>query len=431
MLILHVSDIHFRYPFCDGNNDPDLYVRSELIAHARAQIRDLGDVDVILVTGDIAYCGNRREYDAATKWLEDMATSVGCNKQRIYVIPGNHDVDWNVFRVNLAARDAVHRIEQSGDNGSRNRLLLELLSNVAAAQHLFSSIEEYNLFAAKYDCQLYPGRLSWNTMLRIDSRTVVHLYGLNSTIISGIDGKDRMGNLFMSNLQTGFPRSPGSANLIMAHHPPEWMSDQNQLEARLFGTPNIVLFGHRHIQALRRDYNGSIVFSAGSVNPDREETGWEPAYNLIELTSAVSNEQRQVAILARQFRWQSHPNGFVPKIDMVTGDPVFVHQMPVDGEDILPVDVQTAKEAGGIAMADREASLNDPPALVGPDVRDIIYRFWELEPRDRRQVLNELGFEQVPNAVVHETMAYRAALVSIASANRLSELETAIAAKEA
>ena len=153
MLILHVSDIHFRYPFCEGNSDPDLYVRSELIAHARAQIRDLGDVDVILVTGDIAYCGNRREYDAATKWLEDMATSVGCNKQRIYVIPGNHDVDWNVFRVNLAARDAVHRIEQSGDNGSRNRLLLELLSNGAAAQHLFSSIEEYNLFAA-----LYPRR---------------------------------------------------------------------------------------------------------------------------------------------------------------------------------------------------------------------------------------------------------------------------------
>ena len=41
-----------------------------------------------------------------------------------------------------------------------------------------------------------------------------------------------------------------------------------------------------------------------------------------------------------------------------------------------------------------------------------------------------LGFEQVPNAAVHETMAYRAALVSIASANKLSELEAAIAANE-
>ena len=428
--MLHVSDIHFRHPFCEGNDDPDVYVRSELTAHARAQIRDLGDVDVILVTGDIAFCGIGPEYDAATKWLEDLATSVGCNKRRIYVVPGNHDVDRNVFRVNPAAREAVHQIEQSGDNGSRNRALREQLSNGETAQHLFASIEQYNLFAAKYDCQLYPGRLGWDTILRIDSRTVVHLYGLNSTIISGIGGQDRKGNLFMSNLQTGFPQSPGSVNLIMAHHPPDWMSDQDQLEARLFGTPNIVLFGHRHVQALRRDHSGSIVCSAGSVNPNREEAGWEPAYNLIEVTSAVNNEQWQATILARQFRWQSNPNGFVPKIDMATGDTHFFHQIPVKREDILPLELHAAAEAGGIAMADREASLNDPPVLVGPDVRDVIYRFWELGTRERRQVLNELGVEQVPNEAALETMAYRAALVSIASANRLSELEAAIAAKE-
>ena len=230
-------------------------------------------------------------------------------------------------------------------------------------------------------------------MLRIDSRTVVHLHGLNSTIISGIAGQDRMGNLFMSNLQTGFPRLPGS---VKSHYG----TPSSRMDVGSKPTRSSVIWYSEYCTIWSQAYSGftsrltmdQLSFSAGSVNPDREEVGWEPAYNLIELTSAGSNEQRQVAIFARQFRWQSYPNGFVSKIDMVTGDPVFVHQVPVDGEDILPVDVQTAKEAGEIAMADREASLNDPPVLVGPDVRDIIYRFWELEPRDRRQVLNETGF---------------------------------------
>ena len=430
MLILHISDIHFRYPFCDRDDDPDGYVRNELLSHASQQIKDLGDVDAMLVSGDVAFCGIASEYEAATKWLEILATSVGCNKRRIYVVPGNHDVDRNVFVTNSRARNIVQSIKEAGENGVRNRILTDQLSHEDIASDLFSSIEQYNLFAAKYDCQIFPGRMSWNTALRIDSRTVLQIYGLNSTVVSGVDGQDRMGSLFVGAVQLGFPRTLGAVDLIMAHHPPEWMSDQDQLEMRLYGTPNIVLLGHRHLQAVRRDHGGSIVFSAGSVNPDRGQAGWEPAYNLIELMSAVEDGQRSVDVMARQFRWQSNPNGFVAKIDLNTGNPFFAHQIPVEGENEPSVDSGAVEGAGGTVMSKDEPQSENPPEFVEPDVRDIIYRFWELEPRERRQVLDKLGVEQIRQDVPLETMEYRTALVSIARANRLRELEAAIAEKE-
>ena len=430
MLILHISDIHFRHPFCHREDDPDLYVRNELVAHAAAQIRDLGDVDAILVTGDIAYCGIGSEYDAATEWLEVLAKNVGCNKRRIYVVPGNHDVDRTTFKTNSAADEIAHSIQQSRDNATRNQMLEKQLKDDKIAHHLFASIEHYNLFAAKYDCQVIPGRIRWNTALRMDSRTELQLYGINSSLISGVDGDDTKGDLFLGSVQMGFPRKPGSVNLIMAHHPPEWMSDQNQIEMRLYGTPNIVLLGHRHVQALHRDQNGSIVFSAGSVNPDRAEAGWEPAYNLIELTSILDDGPRRLDVLSRQFRWQSNPNGFVHKVDLATQQPVFVHQIPIDGENTAGGEVHWAPHVGGIVMPASEPKSNEPPTLVAPDVRDLIYRFWELEPRQRLEVLNELGAQQIPTHAVLETMAYRTALVSIARDNRLRELEAAIADKE-
>ena len=430
MLILHISDIHFRYPFCDGNEDPDGYVRNELLSHASQQIKDLGDVDAMLVSGDIAFCGIAPEYEAATKWLETLATSVGCNKRRIYVVPGNHDVDRSVFATNPRTKEIVESIKEAGNNGVRNRTLTEQLSREDAAPSLFSSIEQYNLFAAKYDCQIFPGRMSWNTALRIDSRTVLQLYGLNSTVVSGVDGQDGMGSLFVGAVQLGFPRTPGAIDLIMAHHPPEWMSDQDQLEMRLYGTPSVVLFGHRHVQALRRDQGGSVVFSAGSVNPDRGQAGWEPAYNLIELMPAVEDGQRRVDVMARQFRWQSNPNGFVPKIELHTGNPFFVHRIPVEGEHESCVVSGSPEGEGGAVMSRKEPQSQDPPEFVEPDVRDIIYRFWELEPRERRQVLEELGVEQIRQDVPLETMEYRTSLVSLARANRLRELEAAIAEKE-
>lgn len=431
MLLLHISDIHFKDPFCHDDRDPELYFRKELVTHAAEQIGQLGDVDAILVTGDIAFCGIAAEYTAATKWLETLARAVGCNTRRIYVVPGNHDVNRSVFSTNGGARNAVRAVARAGDNRARERELVQQLTLNDTAKLLFASIADYNLFAAKYDCQSVPGRLSWQETLPIDSRTVLNLHGLNSTITSGIDGNDEKGKLFMSALQLNISRASGAVNLVMAHHPAEWMSDQDDVEMRLIGKPNIVVFGHRHMQFVRRDLNGSIVFSAGSVNPDRRESGWEPAYNLIELTSETRNGNRHVNVAVRQFRWQSNPTGFVAKIDLGDNSPIFAHEMKIAGDDDLCNAEGPSAAEGVLNMQSKDTALKkDSSPLSTPSVRDLVYRFWGLEPAERREIIVELGVEAPPRDAILVTMAYRDALVSLARSDRLEELDTAIARRE-
>jgi 3',5'-cyclic AMP phosphodiesterase CpdA len=95
MLLLNIADIHFRYPICNTQMDPDLPYRTMLILDARSLVKRLGSVDAILVCGDIAFAGLKEEYDAALEWLKDLSEACGCTLDRVFVAPGNHDVDRN------------------------------------------------------------------------------------------------------------------------------------------------------------------------------------------------------------------------------------------------------------------------------------------------------------------------------------------------
>jgi 3',5'-cyclic AMP phosphodiesterase CpdA len=88
MLILHVSDIHFRHPICNTDRDPDRPFRTRLIQDARERVKTLGSIDAILVGGDIAFAGKPEEYEAALKWLYELADACGCDRTRISSYPG-------------------------------------------------------------------------------------------------------------------------------------------------------------------------------------------------------------------------------------------------------------------------------------------------------------------------------------------------------
>lgn len=431
MLLLHLSDIHFQAPQCHTEEDPELHFRQELLAHTAAQVSELGDVDAILVSGDIAYKGIREEYEAAAIWFKLLAAKVGCKKNRIYVIPGNHDVDWT--KLKGAARNAARAISGAGDDFARERELNAQLAEQDSGENLFASIEAYNIFASKYDCASNPNRLRWTQELKIDSRTVLKLHGLNTTLISGVDNNDQTpGKLFMGPRQLNVSRESGTVNLIMAHHPPEWMTDMDSIVARTQGAPNIVMFGHKHLQKIHRDVNGPIVFSAGSVNPERHVTGWSPAYNFIELNSGDGHGQRPVNIRVHQYRWQAIPAGFVATIDLVTGLSYFDHALMINGDNVREIEIPTNTiVAGGESMPIETNAGEEEGTLSSPNIRDLIYRFWELSSTDRLQVLKSLNLDLGKDKSAMETMAYRKALVEIAGQNKLAELEDAIAHKEA
>jgi 3',5'-cyclic AMP phosphodiesterase CpdA len=79
MLLLHISDIHFRAPDClNPDLDPDRPYRTRMVQDAHARTQTLGPVGAILVGGDIAFKSDPQEYQAAFAWLEELAAACGC-----------------------------------------------------------------------------------------------------------------------------------------------------------------------------------------------------------------------------------------------------------------------------------------------------------------------------------------------------------------
>ena len=142
MLILHLSDIHFREPECTTPElDENRHVRTRLMQDARRRCKALGGLDAILVGGDIAFKGHPAEYEAAHAWLVDLADQCGCPVERIYVIPGNHDIDRGAIARSQATQN-THRAIREAASHSRKNVLLAQLRDADAGRALFTPLTE-------------------------------------------------------------------------------------------------------------------------------------------------------------------------------------------------------------------------------------------------------------------------------------------------
>ncbi|MGA1869844.1 MAG: metallophosphoesterase family protein [bacterium] len=102
---LHVSDFHFK-----GNSDwqQDLVMKS-LRQHVQKTLSEEGlQPDFICLTGDIAFSGKEAEYKRASLFLRELVNAAGISfKQRLFVIPGNHDLDRDRIGLDADRRDKI------------------------------------------------------------------------------------------------------------------------------------------------------------------------------------------------------------------------------------------------------------------------------------------------------------------------------------
>src|SRR3989442_7491025 len=93
MLLLHISDIHFRRGEVGTAMDPNFHIRNELLRDAVEMCGRLGAVpQALLISGDLAFAGAREEYEFAQKWLESLCERCSTSVSNVFVCPGNHDV---------------------------------------------------------------------------------------------------------------------------------------------------------------------------------------------------------------------------------------------------------------------------------------------------------------------------------------------------
>ncbi len=449
---VHLSDIHFGQ-----SRGGQIYVHSDVrdrlvddvTAFFRAR-RDAGGSGAtgILVTGDIAYSGKKPEYDAASKFLDRIATAAGCENTEVRVAPGNHDVDLNEIthgiRTNLGAIEAQGEAEldrQFADPRDRARL--------------YERLKEYAVFAEGYGCPLDGGGgHAGEKDYAIAPGRTLKFVAWNSALVCA--GRDVKGRLLLGAKQRSLPSEPGVERVVLCHHPLPWFADEGDARRFLKNRARVFLSGHEHLAEIAVEVVEENIhylhLAAGATTPP---DGYEHTYNILDFEWIPETDGLAVTVHPRvwvdarkkfdadhnrlagaqskrcrlgcpQFREAPRVTATPAATPPAASAPARTAPTPTAPTAVTP----TVHLDAGVEHAPAPSPVTPPAEAAASDTDQfprIRLRFFrELSRVQRLKVLVELGalpatLDGFPTMAVE-----RKALELISSQKKLSELEVAI-----
>src|SRR5262249_18035579 len=131
--------------------------------------------------------------------LYELADACRCKRERIYVIPGNHDVDRDIILGSLSVQNAQQAIVHASNKESE---LLRQLNHEDTGPALLKPLAAYNDFPSRFSGAVFaPDRLFWKADLFLVPGVALRIYGLTSTILSGAgapkEKNDEPGDLYI------------------------------------------------------------------------------------------------------------------------------------------------------------------------------------------------------------------------------------------
>ncbi|MBN1347376.1 MAG: SUMF1/EgtB/PvdO family nonheme iron enzyme [Phycisphaerae bacterium] len=279
--ILHLSDFHFTKK-TDWDRIP---VLQDLIRAVRELVDQGLPPDLVAITGDVAFSGKPPEYAAAQDWLTTrllaQALPKPFPKNRILIVPGNHDV-------NRAAVKSSAQATQRMLLDKRDQIAIgEVLADAGERRVLLSRHANYLKFANTFRTPKQRLKVPWWSTTQDINGSRVFLAGLCSSWMSWQD--DEQGRLLVSRWQVNalLSQVPRDADfrLFLLHHPWDHLAEFDSLEVQdtVRRNADLVLRGHLHTQRSATIYDPdrqSVELAAGSIY----ETSDHPnAFQLIEL----------------------------------------------------------------------------------------------------------------------------------------------------
>jgi predicted MPP superfamily phosphohydrolase len=280
--------------------------------------------DAVLITGDMAFSGGgqRRgpgEYTVAAAWLDEIRTVIGRDRDRIYMVPGNHDVDRGVDRDGNIKR-LVDDIRARGPGA-----LDAELAKRKERGYLAKRMAAYLDFAAPFapvsapegtlDRRRHP--LFWTHVVpspRLASLGLeLHLAGLDTVLVGGRTDDEGRLQIGKQQLEQCLPeRSDRRVVLALSHHPVSWLADAGDVGRALHARAHVHLCGHVHhagTAALRRGGGrGLVTITAGAVHADETEEPVGHGYSFGAL--CLADEELVVRVWPRT--WDAKGERFVP-----------------------------------------------------------------------------------------------------------------------
>ena len=251
LTILHISDFHFK---------PNIqYDQDTILSGLLEKIKEMNETewrpDLILCTGDIAYSGKPKEYEAAQKFLDQLLKITGLTKRKLMAVPGNHDIDWDepspILDIELTTDEDVDNFFQSPN----------LLKKV------FKKLHGYQKFSQKYLKQPFDENHYYFAKIVKIRGFRVGVAGLNSAwpyhkkLYKKSEAFDQLlGRIPLKKALEQIKEA--DLKIVMFHHPLQWLLELEQpnIRALLEEKADLVLNGHQfksnieihHVGAERR-----------------------------------------------------------------------------------------------------------------------------------------------------------------------------------
>lgn len=431
-IFVHLSDIHFGQEKGGQvviNDD----AKARLIDDAAAEVAKLagGRAAGILVTGDIAYSGQKEEYRVAAEFLDALAGAIGCKKTDVQVVPGNHDIDR--AEISLAVDWMLGEIKANGE-----AKLDAFLASDNDREALYRRFNAYRPFAEGYDCPLDGnGGLAGDRSIELAPGRVLRFIGLNSALICA--KRDDEGTLLLGARQRVLPKTDGEELVVLAHHPLPWLQDSEDARRYVRARARVFISGHEHDPSVRldavREGCDLLMLAAGATVPPHVDDRYNYAYNILEFDWDEPSDALQVTIHPRA--WSQEDKEFeddagrlgahLPKFTL--GCPNF---RSAAKPEIAPLAVepisgpqQTVIVASPVEDAGEARRMEDRFRLL------LLRFFRDLSEGERLAVLVKLGVlpDDWPEPLTHAIE--RQIVNAIAEQGQLDALQAAIDAEEA
>ncbi len=263
---IHLSDFHFA-------DTPDPYERNTVLEPLLTEItrrreEDGFQPDALFVTGDIAYSGKPAEYLAATRFFDDLLESTGLDKSRLFVVPGNHDLD-----------------KEKGDGLQRT------LNNEKESVGYFAEgkpkyhFNKFQAFREWFDGYFQGIRACPNgntchppETFNVDGLAVAVL-PINTALFSLPDKQDHnslwIGRRNLDAMVKVLGKENPDLTFALLHHPLDWLHDDecSQIETALQKRANFILRGHLHknkVNLVINTHGDCLHLAAGACYQTRD-----------------------------------------------------------------------------------------------------------------------------------------------------------------
>jgi hypothetical protein len=304
---LHLSDIHFGQEK-GGRLVTHTDVRERLLDDVRLLVSRLPQkkVDGIIVSGDVAFGGEKSQYKIAGAWLDRLAVIAGCEITDIQVVPGNHDINRD-----LICRSSEMMLADIVANGEdRLDYFLELEKD---REVFYGRFEDYRDFAEGYNCPLDPdGGTAGEKSIMIAPGRTLRFIGLNSALCCG--KSDSKGTLLLGARQRVLPRKPGEELVVICHHPLPWLRDSKEARQYVQSRARVFISGHEHAPQLKSgkiDEGCDLLdIASGATTPPVADDEFTFTYNLLEFGWDEEIDGLVVAVHPRV--WSAANTAFEP-----------------------------------------------------------------------------------------------------------------------